>query len=243
MTDAHQLASFHHRFAYMLLCAGIDRKTFAKQPGIGQQNVTNWMRRGRIGASSYRIVHKITGVSAEWVNDGIGEPPKLLLTKAAHPMSMPQSEISADDTRSYVRFEHPNVFTGVKDMEYKDYPDLIRAIEVRDDQALIMAGKPQNGAIRIVTIATDTMVPTLNPKDLVFIDTDVKEFQGDGIYFFQYDGSLLCKRLQKVQRGKIAVISDNPSYAQWTIDADDPTDWQVIARVLSTVPLQVRHLA
>lgn len=124
-----------------------------------------------------------------------------------------------------------------------DFPKIVNMLEVRDAEALAIAGREQTGAIRMSGIGGDSMAPTLNPKDIVFVDTEIQRFDTDGIYFFMYDNSLYCKRLQKIQRGIIAVISDNKNYAPWEITADDPTSWKVLARVLSVLPLAVQSFA
>jgi hypothetical protein len=39
---------------------------------MGQQNITNWIKRGRIGSQG-RLFRGHTGVSIEWLNDNVGE--------------------------------------------------------------------------------------------------------------------------------------------------------------------------
>jgi phage repressor protein C with HTH and peptisase S24 domain len=129
------------------------------------------------------------------------------------------------------------------DLMNNEFPKIVNVLEVRDAEALAIAGREQNGAIRMSGIGGDSMSPTINPKDVVFIDTDVHQMDSDGIYFFLYDGSLYCKRLQKVQRGAVVVISDNKSYEAWQITTDDPTPWRILARVLSVLPLAVKSFA
>lgn len=40
--------------------------------GAGQQKITNWLERGRIGNPSRREIFELTGASTDWLNDGNG---------------------------------------------------------------------------------------------------------------------------------------------------------------------------
>lgn len=144
----------------------------------------------------------------------------------------------------YVRFQRFDVSAGAgPGVVNQDFPAIVQTLEIRVEEAMALVGKRQTESIVIAGIATDSMEPTLNPKDLVFIDTAINHLEGDGVYFFVYDDALFCKRLQKLPMGRIAVISDNPKYKEWCIERDDPTPWRIVARVLSTLPLKVKALA
>jgi phage repressor protein C with HTH and peptisase S24 domain len=250
MVDKDDPARFAERFELMLSVSNMTRPAFASQPGIGQQNITNWLKRGRVGLRSTDRVREITGVSIEWLNDGIGNMPtgsQIQESTPAYTVRRTSTTTTAskffrsETPPGYVRFEHMNNPEG--DLMNNEFPKIVNVLEVRDAEALAIAGREQNGAIRMSGIGGDSMSPTINPKDVVFIDTDVHQMDSDGIYFFLYDGSLYCKRLQKVQRGAVVVISDNKSYEAWQITTDDPTPWRILARVLSVLPLAVKSFA
>lgn len=244
---------FAIRFQQMLLDCGMTRAQLAEQPGISQQSITNWHKRGRVGQQSAPRLRAITGVSIEWLNEGIGELPESSVVNESSPAYRLRRQSPTAGARNffrnetppgYVRFEHSRLIGPQGDQKMDlEFPEIVHLMEVRDQEAMAMVGKRQTGAIKMAGIGSDAMMPTLNPRDVVFVDTEVTQFDGDGIYFFVYDGSLFCKRLQKVQRGTLAVISDNKSYDPWSIERDDPTPWRVLARVLSALPLQVKSLA
>jgi phage repressor protein C with HTH and peptisase S24 domain len=250
MVDKAGTTRFAERFELMLAACNLTRAEFAHHEGIGQQNVTNWIKRGRVGQHSAARVREITGVSIDWLNEGVGNPPNAsqirepampYTAREILPTSHQANFFRSETPPGYVRFEHMTSPQG--DLMNNDFPKIVNMLEVRDAEAVAITGRQQTGAIRMSGIGSDSMAPTLNPKDIVFIDTDIHQFDSDGIYFFLYDNSLYCKRLQKVQRGTIAVISDNKNYAPWEITADDPTPWQVVARVLSVLPLAVQSFA
>lgn len=71
--------------------------------------------------------------------------------------------------------------------------------------------------IRIINIRGDSMQPTFNSGDMIFVDINTCFFDGDGVYVFNYKGDLYVKRLQNVG-DHLLVISDNPIYREWKID-------------------------
>lgn len=71
--------------------------------------------------------------------------------------------------------------------------------------------------IRVINIKGDSMSPTFNSGDMVFVDINTHNFDGDGVYIFNYKNALYIKRLQCIG-DKYLVLSDNPSYREWTID-------------------------
>ena len=250
MIDKSATTGFAERFELMLAACHLTRAEFANHEGIGQQNVTNWIKRGRVGQNSTARVREITGVSIDWLNEGVGNPPipsqiresvPAYIMRRIPPTDRDSNFFRSETPPGYVRFEHMPSPQG--DLMNNDFPKIVNMLEIRDAEALAIAGREQTGAIRMSGIGGDSMAPTLNPKDIVFVDTDVHQFDTDGIYFFIYDNSLYCKRLQKVQRGAIAVISDNKNYEAWHISPDDPTPWHILARVLSVLPLAVKSFA
>lgn len=74
--------------------------------------------------------------------------------------------------------------------------------------------------IRVINIRGDSMHPTFNSGDMIFVDINTHYFDGDGVYVFCYKGDLYVKRLQKLG-DHILVISDNPTYKEWTISEEN----------------------
>jgi len=69
------LDTFKKRLEYVLAQCELDRPRFARMlSGEGQQKLTNWIDRGRVGNPSRREIFELTGASPDWLNDGIGEP-------------------------------------------------------------------------------------------------------------------------------------------------------------------------
>lgn len=74
--------------------------------------------------------------------------------------------------------------------------------------------------IMIIRATGDSMYPTINVNDLLFVDVSKKEIRNNNIYIFNEDGVLKVKRLLKenptVQELKI--VSDNTFYNSYILD-------------------------
>lgn len=82
-------------------------------------------------------------------------------------------------------------------------------------------------------------MPTLNPKDLLFIDRSVDHFNGDGVYVFNFEDSTFVKRLQKVKGRKLAVLSDNEKYPPFFIEEHEMSDLFIFGKLIRCLPLKL----
>lgn len=70
-------ATFSERFDEALAACGTTNARVAATILHGQQKIRNWRNRGAITATGFReIRHLLPGVSFEWLNDGVGPPPR-----------------------------------------------------------------------------------------------------------------------------------------------------------------------
>lgn len=65
------------------------------------------------------------------------------------------------------------------------------------------------------------MAPTIQDKDPMIGDVSIREFTGDGIYAFIWQGLFYIKRLQVADEEHFDMISDNPSHTNREIRIDD----------------------
>lgn len=111
---------------------------------------------------------------------------------------------------------------GMRNFENKDYPEIIKSLWLSDDGMLELIGKRCSDGIYLVNVPTDSMEPTILKGDIVFIDTKINHYNGDGIYAFSVNGNLFVKRFQKLIKGGYKIISDNSKY-----DPEEMTDNEV----------------
>jgi len=124
----------------------------------------------------------------------------------------------------------------------KDYPDVVYAINLSESEARERIGSlNKTGSIKIIIATGDSMIPTIRPHDLLFVDTAVVEYHGEGPYllFRKYDG-LVCKRLSMI--GKILTVSSDNLHAgnSWAWGERHEED-KIIGRVLAALPIAFKQ--
>lgn len=111
-----------------------------------------------------------------------------------------------------------------------DYPEMLQDVRVSPSQLRAMGVEfKENYHLKVVTGWGQSMAPTVKHGDPLLVDISVKEFMGDGIYFFSYQGFQYIKRLQMKGKDKFKMISDNKKHPAEDIFADET---YIQARVL-----------
>lgn len=98
-------------------------------------------------------------------------------------------------------------------------------------------GRADAKHLKLITVKGDSMAPTLESGDLLYVDISENYFAADGLYVFTFDGQTFIKRLQKVGK-EMLVISDNPTYKEWTFTQDD--DVFIHGRAIFSMPMKWR---
>ncbi len=76
------------------------------------------------------------------------------------------------------------------------------------------------------------MEPTLNDGDIIFMDKDSTNPNKNGVYVVSTPVGLFIKRLQLKLNGSVALVSDNESYSDEIVNAEDIT---VLGKVVGTM--------
>lgn len=121
-----------------------------------------------------------------------------------------------------------------------DYPEVVRSIALTAAEATELVGSANRaGTVQVILAKGDSMTPTIEPRDLLFVDTAVREYSGEGIYLLRHGGELLCKRLSMSGR-TLTVTSDNQKTPSWKWKDRDKTD-TIIGRVLCALPMTFKR--
>ncbi len=101
--------------------------------------------------------------------------------------------------------------------------DWVEAEPVTFDLAFIQAiTRTPSNRLKLVTGIGDSMYPTLNWGDVILIDTTERQLaRQDGVYWIDVYGAAGLKRLRNVGKGRVLVISDNPTVPDMEVDAAD----------------------
>lgn len=91
-----------------------------------------------------------------------------------------------------------------------DYPELLQDVRVSPSQLRSMGVEfKEHFHLKMITGWGQSMAPTIKHGDPLLVDISIKDFIGDGIYFFSYQGFQYIKRLQMKGKDKYKMISDN----------------------------------
>jgi phage repressor protein C with HTH and peptisase S24 domain len=111
-----------------------------------------------------------------------------------------------------------------------DYPEMLQDVRVSPQHLREMGVEfKEHFHLKMVTGWGQSMAPTIKHRDPLLVDISIREFVGDGIYMFSWEGHLYIKRLQWVGDDQINMISDNTRHPPQTIRADET---YIQARVL-----------
>lgn len=94
-----------------------------------------------------------------------------------------------------------------------DFPELFRDVTVSQQHLRELGVKYQDPRhLKMITGDGQSMAPTIQDKDPMIVDASIREFTGDGIYAFTWEGLFYIKRLQKKGSDHFKMISDNAQH-------------------------------
>lgn len=111
-----------------------------------------------------------------------------------------------------------------------DYPEMLQDVRVSPQHLREMGVEfKEHFHLKMVTGWGQSMAPTIKHRDPLLVDISIREFVGDGVYLFSWDGHLYIKRLQWTGDEQLTMISDNTRHPSQTIRAEET---YIQARVL-----------
>lgn len=114
-------------------------------------------------------------------------------------------------------------FDGKDDFEKLDLPDFF---------VNIIGGEENVKNVEAINVTGDSMEPTLNNGNIIFIDRTRNDPSKDGIYAFVNENGLFVKRIQKRIDGALDIISDNKEYP---MQVANKNDIDILGKVVSSI--------
>ncbi len=102
-----------------------------------------------------------------------------------------------------------------------DSDDNYEKLEVPPYFINMLGGEQNLKNIEAINVIGDSMEPTLNSNNIIFVDKSIKSGFRDGIYAFTTNHGLFVKRMQKRVDGKLDIISDNKDYPVQVMASDE----------------------
>ena len=221
------------RLRYLLKVNELTEDALAKKVNVSQQAI-NYVLNGKT-RSPKNILEIATalGVNAHWLKTGEGSPETDVFAFT--------SEKDDDHTLrvDLLDAELAAHSSGIINLEY---PDVISSIFFTHEGVKQILGRTTTDGVYMFKVPTDSMAPTITQNDIVFIDTNVKEYIGEGVYSFNLNGETYITRLQRLPTGVIMALSDNPLYHPFEITESLFDTAKIIGKFIKAVELKPKDL-
>lgn len=126
----------------------------------------------------------------------------------------PDNVIVADFTRrplvgDEIRIAHYDVQGAMGNGKVvHDFPEMFRDVTVSQQHLRELGVTYKDPAhLKLITGTGQSMAPTIQDKDPLIVDASIREFTGDGIYAFTWQGHFYIKSLQVVDAEHFKMIS------------------------------------
>jgi len=146
----------------------------------------------------------------------------------ATPAPIPDNVITADFSRrplvgDEIRIAHYDVQGAMGNGKLvHDFPEMFRDVTVSQQHLRELGVTYKDPAhLKLITGDGQSMQPTIQDKDPLIADASIREFAGDGIYAFVWQGFFYIKRLQVADAEHFEMISDNPNHKDRLIRIDE----------------------
>ncbi|MGB3751806.1 MAG: S24 family peptidase [Arcobacteraceae bacterium] len=113
-----------------------------------------------------------------------------------------------------------------------DEEDHYEKLDLPDFFIDIIGGPDNVKNMEAINVTGDSMEPTLNNGNIIFIDKTKLDINKDGIYAFINDNGLFVKRIQRRDDGGLDVISDNKEYPKQIVQQEGIN---VLGKVVSSI--------
>jgi len=135
-----------------------------------------------------------------------------------------------DSTDKYWIKYYPSVSVSAGGGAYEAEDDF-ESFEVPPYFINMLGGSENLKNIDAINVVGDSMEPTLNNDNIIFIDKTKNDATRDGIYAFTTIHGLFVKRIQKRVDGNLDIISDNKDYPSQIMATGD---LKVIGKVINS---------
>lgn len=190
-------------------------KDVAESLELSQANFATMKNRGRIPFSNILNFCAKKRISINW------------LLYDQNPGSL------VDTTDRYWIKYYPSVSVSAGGGAYEN-EDNCESLELPTYFVNMLGGNENLKNIDAINVVGDSMEPTLNSDNIIFIDKTKNDVARDGIYAFTTIHGLFVKRIQRRVDGKLDIISDNKDYPSQVLNKDD---LEILGKVISSFGL------
>lgn len=212
------------------LRALIGRETqvaFAERILKDKNQVNQWLRdpkdaRGRgISDATARHIEKRCGKPRGWMDhehfEGVRDDPVAAFENRPGYVRLPLLDVGI------------SAGTGASVESYEG--EVVQYLDVAEWWAQQHIGRDL-ARIRVLTARGDSMMPDIQPGDVMFVDVGVQGFEAPGVYVLNWQGRALVKRLvPELRTGRLGLHSTNPAYPVEYVDPNEIDQLHISGRV------------
>ncbi|HGO5816248.1 TPA: XRE family transcriptional regulator [Mannheimia haemolytica] len=217
------MSDLSSRLSGLLAQKNLSMNEFAKMVGVTQPAIAKIVNGETRSPKNIVEIADALDVDVNWLKTGKGEAPNFANFEE-------KSTASEDKESIRVSLLNAEAVAGYG-VEASHVVEEVSAVEYTLDhfRQLFHSTNAQN--IRLINVKGDSMYPTLESGDLIFVDVSINHYDGDGVYVFTFDGTLFVKRLQKVKYDLVA-SSDNPAYESWSLTKEEQKNVYIHGKVM-----------
>lgn len=212
------------RLQRLLNARGLTQEKLANMVDVSQTSISNIIK-GETQKPRYAVdIAKALDVDVQWLLYGEGEAPDF---------AKKMTELTACTDEDVYRIDILNKTAsgGFGTIQSSDITEVVSAIEYNESNFRQIFNGYHPEDIKLINVKGDSMSPTIESGDLLFVHIRTTHYDGDGVYVFTYGDALHVKRLQKAG-DELLVLSDNPNYQKWKITEKNSYKFHVHAKVL-----------
>ncbi len=218
---------------------GLSQQELGEAAKVTKQTISA-IERGKTQKPDHDTVVAICrelNLNAQWLLTGRGprEPSERAFGVREPNGSYVLSDLSGAETPpGYVRLPLLNMEGDMGSGAIVDEePEVVRFIDVADWWAQQHLPR-QLSRIKIVSSRGDSMAGVINHGDIVFVDTSISHYDGEGIYVFNWQGRALIKRLApNLRTGNLQILSANSAYPPEDVPVAEIDQLHIAGRVVA----------
>ena len=203
------------RIRYYREKAGLTLEQLSERSGVEVGTISALENRDSSRSKFATPIARGLGMSLEMLEDESHDLDVVALMEATHlpttsaPVGVPAS-LRDQPAAGYVRLQHlsprPSMGLGA---ELCEPVQLVRHLDVLESWVRQKVGSTSYDRIKILTGCGQSMRPTIQDQDLVFVDISQRAIDIPGIYVLDVCGRFLLKRAMILSDGTLVLRSDN----------------------------------
>ena len=207
----------------------VSQEELGKLAGGLKQGTISGLESGKSDSTSSALeIARALGVSIDWLLTGKGE--MNTPTTAIRQTSEVRQPNDIRDGYIYLDLLDVQAAAG-NGVEMIEHPSVVTKMEIQEEWAQRTFGGDLS-RIMLITARGTSMSGTIENGDVLFVDSTVREYDGEGIYVITRGREVLVKRLQKLHGNRLEIISDNPNNRSETLDETQANEVFICGRVL-----------